>query len=82
MCIIHTTLTVRQNILQYQLKCNIPPRRTRIQKQETVDRRVSDIVPQTCYDNYAGMINVGWITKQTRMTIYHRIGYRRGRDEH
>jgi len=40
----------------------------RIQKQETVDRRVSDIVPQTCYDNYTGMINIGWITKQTRMT--------------
>lgn len=51
-------------------------------KQETVDLRVSGIVPQTCYDNYAGMINVGWTTKQTRMTTYLTIGYRRGRAEH
>jgi len=59
----------------------MPPRRMRIQKQETVDRGVSDIVPQTCYDNYAyitGMIYVGWISKQFRMTIYHTTGYRRG----
>jgi len=57
----------------------------RIQKQDTVGRGVSDIVPKTCYDNYAyitGMINVGWITKQIRMTIYHTTGYGRVRAEH